>query len=181
MSTCESSILYQLLMMIRLTFYYCASTVYLFGKDKAHHLVGEGHLGQANLLISTLIYRLGETIRTSYAEHQPASRLLLLLYPCRKLHGAQFLAMLIKQHESIGRLDEAQYLLTLLVLLLVLRERLSILELRDYSYRKRHIVAYTTNIIVYASLEMLVIRFAYKYQFCLHNATKVRLFPCPNK
>ena len=47
-----------LFMVVRLTFYNSTCAIERRGKDKAHHLVREGHLGEGDLLVGAVVDRL---------------------------------------------------------------------------------------------------------------------------
>ena len=47
-----------LFMVVRLTFYNSTCAIERLGKDKAHHLMREGHLGEGDLLIGAVVDRL---------------------------------------------------------------------------------------------------------------------------
>lgn len=159
-------------MMVWLTFYYGAGTIHLFGKYKSNHLVGEGHRRKTNLLVASVIYGRRESVWASYAEDKASGSLLLLLYPRRELYASERLTMFVKQYESIGWLNKLQYLFTLTFLLLLLRESLSILQLRYNRNGKGHVMTYSADIIVDASLKMFVVGLANKNEFSLHNCCK---------
>ena len=77
-----------LLVMIRLTFYNSTCAIECLGKDKAYHLMREGHLGKRDLLVGAVIYCLRDSVRTSDDKHKPSSRSLLALYPFGKLDAS---------------------------------------------------------------------------------------------
>ena len=49
---------YPLFVVVRLTFYNSTCAIERLGKDKAHHLMREGHLGEGNLLVGAVVDRL---------------------------------------------------------------------------------------------------------------------------
>ena len=48
---------YPLFVVVRLTFYNSTCAIERLGKDKAHHLMREGHLGEGDLLVGAVIDR----------------------------------------------------------------------------------------------------------------------------
>lgn len=48
---------YPLFMVVRFTFYNSTCAIERLGKDKAHHLMREGHLGEGNLLVGAVVDR----------------------------------------------------------------------------------------------------------------------------
>lgn len=157
-----------LLVMIRLTFYNSTCAIECLGKDKAYHLMREGHLGKRDLLVGAVIYCLRESVRTADDKHKPSSRSLLAFYPLRKLYASEFQSMLIHQYHGIRRLQKLQNQFSLPFLLLLFAEALGILELRNRGYIERHVVGDALGIILDARNEMLVHGLSDQYEFCFH-------------
>ena len=158
-------------MVIWFPFYNSTCTIERLGKDEAHHLMGEGHLGEGYLLVGTVVDGLGKTVWTADDKHQSASRSLFALYPFGKLDASELLPMLIHQDNGVGRLELLEYQLALTVLLLLFAEALGVLELRDGGDRERHVVGDALCVVLDASDEMLVDGLADQDKFCLHDSS----------
>ena len=156
-------------MMVRFTLDNCAGPVELLGKDQAHHLVGEGHLREGELLVGTGIDTVRKSVRATNDEDQPTGSLLLLREPAGKVDAAQFDAVFVEQNHGIGRLQLLEYQLALHRLLLLLREILGIAELGDCDYVEGHVVANALGIVADARLKVLVGSLAYEYEVSLHS------------
>ena len=63
-----------LLVMIRLTPKNSHGAVYLFDQEKAHHLVGEGHLAKRYFAIRALIDCLRKSVRTTNSKEDVTTR-----------------------------------------------------------------------------------------------------------
>ena len=155
-------------MVIRFTFYNSARAIDGLGEDEAHHLVGEGHPGERNLLVGAVVDGLRETVGAADDEHQPAGRSLFPFQPLGKLHAAEFLSVLIHQHHGVGGLQEFENHFPLPFLLLLLAEALGVLQLGQGGDGERHVVGDALGIVVDARYEMLVDGLADQYEFCLH-------------
>ena len=157
-----------LLVVIGLSFYNGASAIECLGEDESHHLVGECHLGERDLLVGAVVHCLREAVGAANHEHESSGSGLLALYPLGKLDAAELLSVLIHQHHGIRRLNLLQNQFTLPFLLLLFAEALGILELRDGSDVEGHVVGDALGIILDARHEMLIHGLSDQYQFCLH-------------
>ena len=95
-----------LLVVIRFTLDDSTCTIEGLGEDEAHHLVGESHLGEGNLLVGTAIDGIGEAVGTTDDEDESASRRLLALQPLGIFDASELLSVLIQQDDGVGWLDE---------------------------------------------------------------------------
>ncbi len=104
-------------------------TVELLHKHHAHHLVGERHLGQRQLLVRPLVDLWREPVRSTNDEHQSlAHRLLFPSDPFRQFHTPQFLTVLVEQHHMVAVLQLFQQEFTLHPFLHLLRQSLGVLQ-----------------------------------------------------
>ena len=65
-------------MVVGLPFNNSTRAINLLGKGEAYHLMGESHLGEAELFVGTTVDSGGETVRTSNDEDKTSGGLLLL-------------------------------------------------------------------------------------------------------
>ena len=80
--------------------------VVLLDKEEAHHLVGEGHGGQGDLVVGALIDIGGEAVGASHNEDYALGRAVVLtLYIGGKVEGAAQGAALVKEHYMVGGLE----------------------------------------------------------------------------
>ena len=63
---------------IRFTFNNSTRAIDLLGEGEPYHLMGESHLGEAELFVGTTVDSGGETVRTSNDEDKTSGGLLLL-------------------------------------------------------------------------------------------------------
>lgn len=145
-----------------------ARPIYLFCEDEAHHLVGEGHPGQRNLLVGPVVDAFGKAVRASDDEDEASGCVALLFEPSGKLHAPELAAVLVHEHDGIGGLELSGYEVALHLLLLFLDEVFSVLQLRYGDDLERHVVAYALGIVVDAGGKMLVGSLSYEYQYGLH-------------
>ena len=143
-------------MVVRLTFYNSTCAIERLGKDKAHHLMREGHLGEGDLLVGAVVDWLREAVGTADDKDKPSGSGLLALYPFGKLDASELLAVLIHQYHGVRRLNQFQNQFTLPFLLLLFAETLGVLEFRNRCYVEGHIVGDALGIILDARYEMLV-------------------------
>ena len=162
--------------MIRLSFYNGASAIECLGEDESHHLVGECHLGERELLVGAVVHSLRETVGAANHEHESSGSGLLALYPLGKLDAAELLSVLIHQHHGVRRLNQFQNQFTLPFLLLLFAEALGVLELRDGSDVEGHVVGDALGIILDASDEMLVDGLSDQNEFCLHDECLANIY-----
>ena len=118
-------------MVIRFTLDDSTCTIEGLGEDEAHHLVGESHLGEGNLLVGTAIDGIGEAVGTTDDEDESASSRLFALQPLGIFDASELLSVLIQQDDGVGWLDEFEDEFSLTLLLLLFAEALGVLELRD--------------------------------------------------
>ena len=86
---------------IRFTFNNSTRAIDLLGEGEPYHLMGESHLGEAELFVSSAIDGRRETVRTTDDENETSGGLLFLFQPACKLDAAVFLAVLIEQDDSV--------------------------------------------------------------------------------
>ena len=153
-----------------------ASTIERLGEDEAHHLVGEGHLGEGNLLVGSAIDGIGETVWATNDKDKSASRCLLALQPLGVFDASELLSMLIQQDDCVGRLDEFENEFSLALLLLLFAEALGVLELRDGGDGERNVVGDALGIVLDASNKMLIYGLSDQDEFCLHDECLAKLF-----
>ena len=165
-----------LLVVIRFTLDDSTCTIEGLGEDEAHHLVGESHLGEGNLLVGTAIDGIGEAVGTTDDEDESASRRLLALQPLGIFDASELLSVLIQQDDGVGWLDEFEDEFSLTLLLLLFAEALGVLELRDGSDGERHVVGDALGIILDASDEMLVDGLSDQNEFCLHDECLANIY-----
>ncbi len=162
-----------LFVVIRLSADDGARPVYLFGEDEAHHLVGEGHPGQRNLLVGPVVDASGKAVRASDDEDEASGRVAFLFEPSGKLHAPELAAVLVHEYDGVGGLELSGYEFALHLLLLLLGEVFRVLQLRNGDDLERHVVAYALGIVADAGGKMLVGGLSYEYQYCFH-------FSCPS-
>ena len=155
-------------MVVGFTFYNSACAIERLGEDEAHHLVGEGHLGEGYLLVGTAVYGIGESVGAADDEDESASRGLLALQPLGILYASELLSVLIQQHHGVGGLNQLEYQFSLALLLLLFAEALGVLELRYRGDMEGHVVGDALGIVLDARHEVLVDGLSDQYQFCLH-------------
>ena len=115
--------------------------VKLFDEDEAYHLVGEGHLGKRELLVSPLIYIGREPVWTAYDEDKTLADCVHLVFQIRReLYAAHLLASLIKEHYPVTRLQLAQDEFAFKLFLLVGGEVFGVLEFGDNDGVKPYVV-----------------------------------------
>ena len=141
-----------LLMMVRFTFDDGTGTVDLFGEGETYHLVGEG-----------------KTIRTTDDEDESTDGVAFLFQPTGELHATILLAVLIEEDNGVRGLQHLEDQLTLRLLLLVFREVLGVLELRNGHKLEGHIVIDALHIIINTRYEMLIDGLTDLYQQCFHR------------
>ena len=164
-----------LLVVVRLSFYDSTCAIERLGKDKAHHLMREGHLGEGDLLVGAVVDWLRKAVGTADDKDKPSCRGLLALYPFGKLDASEFLSMFIHQHHGIRRLEELQNHFSFPVLLLLFAETLGVLEFRNGCYIERHVMGDALSIILDARNEMLVYGLSDQNEFCLHFLNHILL------
>ena len=145
-----------LFVMIWLTLDDGAGTVELFGEDESYHLVGEREARQGYLFVGPLIDGRGEAVGASDDEHQSAGILLLLLKPASQFYTTVFVAVFIKQHHMVGRLQLLEDELSFGDLLLFLGEVLRVAQLGNGDDVKGHVMTDAFGIVIDACREMLV-------------------------
>lgn len=110
----------------------------LFGEDEAGEHVREGHFGEGDAVISTLIDLFGESVGTADEIHQPfGTPKHLLLHKLRELHGGHFYAMFVQQDNVICRVYFLEKQLTFKLFLFLLAHL--IFQIRDGFHFKRKI------------------------------------------
>ena len=139
-------------------------TVELFGEDEPHHLMGEGHAGERELLAGTGIDLLGEAVRSADDKHEPASRMGFPFYPSCELGAAQFGAMLVQQNHRVLGLQLTEDQLALGPFLLLFAEAFGGLQFWNGHQLEWHVMADALHVGGDASREMLVVGLAHQYQ-----------------
>ena len=87
--------------MIRFAIHDREGTINLLDKEKAYHLMREGHLGQSDLFGSRRIDPIGESIGTADDKNQSfVGRMHFLFEVNRKLRRGELLSFLIKRSEE---------------------------------------------------------------------------------
>ena len=148
-------------MMIGLTLNDCTSTIKLLKEDGAYHLMREGESRKRQLLVGTGIDSRRKTIGATDNKDKTTRDGLLFLKPLRQLNATRLTSMFIEQHNSIRRLQQSKYLLTLSSLLLFLCETLRIFQLRNNGNRERHVMSHAFTIVGYEFLKLFTDRLAY--------------------
>ena len=156
-------------MVVGLPFNYCARAINLLGEGEAYHLVGERHLGKAELFVGTAVDGWRETIGASDDEDETAGGLLFLFQPTGKLNATVFFAVFIEKYNSVSGLQLFEDEFTLCLLLLFLCQVLRIFQFGNGENLKGHIVADTLYIVVDAGYEVLIDRFTNLNEYCLHD------------
>ena len=142
----------------------------LLNKDKADHLMREGHLAEGDLLGCRPIDRLAKPIRASHHKQQPLGHgVHLLLDISGKLHGGKLLAMLVEQDQVIPRLQSLQDQLSLPLLLLCLREVLGVLNIRYHLQLERDVVGQSSTILLDSLRKIAGIRLTNHNQSYFHR------------
>ena len=144
-------------MVIRLSSHDGHGAIELLDEDEAHHLVGEGHLGEGNLLDGLGIDFGREAVGTAYDEDEAlADGVHLLLHVLGELYAAQLFSVLVEQHDVVTWLELLEYQLSFLLLLLLGGERFRGLQFGNHRDVKAYVVFHALGVVVYQFDEMFV-------------------------
>ena len=123
--------------------------VKLFDEEEAHHLMGKGHSGEGDLLLSCLVDAIGEAIGTTHEEDEALGHTLqLLLHPSAELTTGHLATPFVEQDEHIARLQTIEDGIALELLLLIGREVACVAQVGQLLELRWHIVSEALDIFV---------------------------------
>lgn len=159
----------RLYVMVGFPFHNRHCAVKLLAEDEAREDVGEGHLRQRNLVITSFINTFGKTIRPTNQENQPLrAPHHLLLQKLRECHRRHLLAVLVQQNDEVAAFDFLQEELPLL-LLLFLHGQLGILQVRNRLHLKRDVELDLVHVVLHGRAQFRRILLPDIYQLDFHN------------
>ena len=128
----------ELFVMIGFPFEDGHGAIELFGENKAGKHMREGHAGERDAVITTLIDLFGEAVCSADEEDEAfGTPKHLLLHKLRELHGGHFYAMFVQQDNVICRVYFLEKQLTFKLFLFLLAHL--IFQIRDGFHFKRKV------------------------------------------
>ena len=129
----------------------------LLDKDESYHLVGEGHLGERQLLAGFGIHVGRKAVGSSDDENEAfTDGVHPLLHVLGELYAAQLFSVLVEQHDVVAWLELLEYQLSFLLLLLLGGERFRVLQFGNDRDVKAYVVFHALGVVVYQFDEMFV-------------------------
>lgn len=150
--------------------------VKLLCKNRAHHLVGESHAGERNLVLRAGIDGVGKAIGPAHAEYQvlgPAGKEFLQMV-C-KFQRAVFVSVLVQEHQYILRAHLPENQLSLLFFNLRLRKGRYFLQLRNFRYLEGYIVPQPGRVQVQTFFDPLDVGLPYGKEHDVHITANVTI------
>ena len=112
----------------------CKGAIELLSENGAYNLMREGHSRERQLAVGSSIDLIRESIRTSDNQNQTADAAIqTLLQPLCKVYRAELFALLIEQHHVVAIANLAQYGFAFGSALLLDRQILGVLDIRQGS------------------------------------------------
>ena len=140
----------------------------LLDGHEANHLVGESHLTEGDLAVSTLIDRFAEAVRTSYNECKVFAGSHLLLQEIRIFNRSKLPSVFIKQKHIHCRHKARKDGFAFGGLKLVLTEGFGVFNIRNDHQFKRHIVFEPLLIVFNKGKQPCISRLPRQKQLNLH-------------